>query len=71
MLHVTPLLRELIVEAVRVGQLRMRNRYECALRELLIAQLRKASPVPYFCDAAARGESTCSGSGNIAGSGRS
>jgi AraC-like DNA-binding protein/quercetin dioxygenase-like cupin family protein len=47
-LHVTPLLRELIVEAVRAGQLRMRNRYECALRELLIAQLQKASPVPTF-----------------------
>jgi AraC-like DNA-binding protein/quercetin dioxygenase-like cupin family protein len=47
-LHVTPLLRELTVEAVRVGQLRVRNRYECALRELLIAQLQKASPVPTF-----------------------
>jgi AraC-like DNA-binding protein/quercetin dioxygenase-like cupin family protein len=47
-LHVTPLLRELIVEAVRAGQLRMRNRYEGALRELLIAQLQKASPVPTF-----------------------
>jgi AraC-like DNA-binding protein len=47
-LHVTPLLRELIVEAVRAGELRMRNRYECALRELLIAQLHKASPVPTF-----------------------
>jgi AraC-like DNA-binding protein/mannose-6-phosphate isomerase-like protein (cupin superfamily) len=47
-LHVTPLLRELIVETVRVGQLRMRNRYQCALRDLLIAQLRKASPMPIF-----------------------
>ena len=47
-LHVAPLLRELIVEAVRVRQLRMRNRYECALRDLLIAQLQKASPVPTF-----------------------
>jgi len=47
-LHVTPLLRELIVETVNVGQLRMRDRYECALRDLLIRQLQKASPVPTF-----------------------
>jgi AraC-like DNA-binding protein len=47
-LHVTPLLRELIVETVRAGQLRMRNRYECALRDLLISQLQKASPMPTF-----------------------
>jgi AraC-like DNA-binding protein/mannose-6-phosphate isomerase-like protein (cupin superfamily) len=47
-LHVTPLLRELIVETVRLSQLRVRNRYECALRDLLIAQLQKASPVPTF-----------------------
>ena len=47
-LHVTPLLRELIVETVRVGQLRMRNRYECALRDLLIPQLEKATPIPTF-----------------------
>jgi AraC-like DNA-binding protein len=47
-LHVTPLLRELIVEAVRVRQLRVRNRYECALRELLIAHLQMASPIPTF-----------------------
>jgi AraC-like DNA-binding protein len=47
-LHVTPLLRELIVETVRIGQLRMPNRYECALRDLLISQLQKASPMPTF-----------------------
>jgi AraC-like DNA-binding protein len=47
-LHVTPLLRELVVETVRVGRLRMRNHYECSLRDLLIAQLRKASPMPTF-----------------------
>jgi hypothetical protein len=29
-LHVAPLVRELIVEAVRTGQLRMRNRLHCA-----------------------------------------
>ena len=47
-LHVTPLLRELVVETVRIGQLRMRDRYECALRDLLIPQIRKASPMPTF-----------------------
>lgn len=47
-LHVTPLLRELIIETVRIGKLRVRNRYECALRDLLISQLQKASPVPTF-----------------------
>jgi AraC-like DNA-binding protein/quercetin dioxygenase-like cupin family protein len=47
-LHVTPLLRELIVETVRMGSLRARNRPESALRDVLIAQLRKASPVPTF-----------------------
>jgi AraC-like DNA-binding protein/mannose-6-phosphate isomerase-like protein (cupin superfamily) len=47
-LHVTPLLRELIVETVCVSQLRVRNRYECALRDLLISQLQRASPLPTF-----------------------
>ena len=47
-LHVTPLLRELIVETVTIGQLRVRDRYECALRDLLTRQLQKASPVPTF-----------------------
>jgi len=47
-LHVTPLLRELIVETVSAGRLRMRNRYESALRDLLIRQLQKASPLPTF-----------------------
>jgi AraC-like DNA-binding protein len=47
-LHVTPLLRELIVEIVRVNQLRMSNRYEYALRDVLILQLQKASPMPTF-----------------------
>jgi AraC-like DNA-binding protein len=45
-LHITPLLRELIVEAVRAGELRMRNRLHCALRDLLMAQLEAASPMP-------------------------
>ena len=47
-LHVTPLLRELIVETVCAGQLRLRDRYECALRDLLIAQIQKATPIPTF-----------------------
>jgi AraC-like DNA-binding protein/mannose-6-phosphate isomerase-like protein (cupin superfamily) len=47
-LHVSSLLRELILEATRIGQLRMRDRYGCALRDLLIAQLQKASPIPTF-----------------------
>lgn len=45
-LHVGPLLRELIFEIVRVGELGSRDRIECALRDLLIADLRRASPVP-------------------------
>jgi len=32
--HITPLLRELIVETVRIKELRMRNRLHCALRDL-------------------------------------
>ena len=48
MLHVTPLLRELMVEAVRLRQLRVRDRYECALRDVLLGQLQKASPMPTF-----------------------
>ena len=45
-LHIGAFFRELIVEIVRVGRLRMRNRIECALRDLLIAELERASPVP-------------------------
>jgi AraC-like DNA-binding protein len=45
-LHVGALLRELIIEIVRVGQLRIRDRIECALHELLITELKRASPVP-------------------------
>jgi AraC-like DNA-binding protein/quercetin dioxygenase-like cupin family protein len=46
--HVTPLLRELIVEAVRIGNLRARNTLHCALRDLLVAHLREASAIPTF-----------------------
>jgi AraC-like DNA-binding protein len=45
-LHVGPLLRELIIEIVRIGQLRTRNRIERALHDLLIAELKRATPVP-------------------------
>ncbi len=45
-LHVMPLLRELIVEAVRIGPLRTRNRLQGALRDLIVAQLQRASSVP-------------------------
>lgn len=44
--HITPLMRELIVETVRIGQLRMRNPLHCALRDLLVSQMEKASPMP-------------------------
>jgi AraC-like DNA-binding protein len=45
-LHVTPLLRELIVETVRVGQLGTRNQHECALCDLLILHLESAPSAP-------------------------
>jgi AraC-like DNA-binding protein len=45
-IHITPLLRELIVETVRIRALRMRDRLHCALRDLLISQLETASPMP-------------------------
>ena len=47
-LHISPLFRELVVEAVRIGQLRTTNHLHCALRDLILSQLRNASPVPMF-----------------------
>lgn len=47
-LHISPLLRELILESVRIGQLRTRNRTECALRDLTVAQLSEATSIPTF-----------------------
>src|SRR5262245_13092250 len=44
--HITPFFRELIFEIVRMGRLRMRQRVERACRDLLVEQLRNASPVP-------------------------
>jgi AraC-like DNA-binding protein len=45
-LHVTPLLRELIVEAVRIGNLKARNKSHAALRDVIVAQIGCASPIP-------------------------
>ena len=47
-LHVTPLLRELMIETVRLGQLKPKRRYDSAFLSVLIAQIRKASSVPTF-----------------------
>jgi AraC-like DNA-binding protein len=47
-LHVTPLLRELIIETVRLAGLKLNRRYDAALLSVLFAHLRKASPVPTF-----------------------
>src|SRR5262245_39541463 len=44
--HVTSLLRELILEAIRVGTLRVRNRLHRALADMIVSQLETASPVP-------------------------
>ena len=46
LLYVAPLLRELIVESVRLGRLRLRNREERALRDLLAAYLGNATAAP-------------------------
>jgi AraC-like DNA-binding protein len=45
-LHVTSLLRELILEAVRIGSLGGRRRHERSLRDLLIFYLESASSMP-------------------------
>jgi AraC-like DNA-binding protein len=45
-LHVTPLLRELIVKAVRLGQLRSRVALHAALRTVIVATLHEAISVP-------------------------
>lgn len=44
-LHVSSLLRELVLEIVRRGKLRYSNRVERALRDLLVEELKRASPV--------------------------
>src|SRR5206468_3252253 len=45
-LHVTPLLRELIVEAVRLGRLRSRVALHSALKAVIVAHLHTAVTVP-------------------------
>jgi AraC-like DNA-binding protein len=45
-LHVAPLLRELVVAAVRIGELRAKERFHTALRDLVVELLRSAPPVP-------------------------
>jgi len=45
-LHISPLLRELILEAIRIRDLRVKNHCHRALRDLIVSQLQKASPVP-------------------------
>jgi AraC-like DNA-binding protein len=47
-LTISPLLRELIVEAVAIGQLRASNPLHRALRDLILSHLRTAAPVPSF-----------------------
>jgi hypothetical protein len=47
-LHISPLFRELVVEAVRTGDLRTTNHLHRALRDLILFQLRNASSVPTF-----------------------
>jgi AraC-like DNA-binding protein len=47
-LYVTPLLRELIVEMVRIGQIRTRNHHELALRDLTMLHLTQAPSAPMF-----------------------
>lgn len=45
-LSVSPLLRELILETVRIGQLRLRSREHCALRDLTALHIACATPIP-------------------------
>lgn len=45
-LHVGALMRELIFAIMRAGRLRYNHRIESALRELLVAELKRASPLP-------------------------
>lgn len=46
LLYVSPLLRELIIETVRLGRLRRSSPPECALRDLLAVQLASATATP-------------------------
>jgi AraC-like DNA-binding protein len=47
-IHVTQFMRELVLEAVRLGKLRVQNSYETALRDVLVHHLEQATPAPTF-----------------------
>lgn len=45
-LSVSPLLRELVLETVRMGRLRLRNREHCTLCDLTTLHIVRANPIP-------------------------
>lgn len=45
-ISVSPFLRELIVEAVRIGQLRVKNKEHCAIRDLVALHVARAGSIP-------------------------
>jgi AraC-like DNA-binding protein/mannose-6-phosphate isomerase-like protein (cupin superfamily) len=45
-LSVSPLLRELVVETVRVGKLRLRTPEQCTLRDLTVLHIGRATAIP-------------------------
>ena len=45
-ISISPLLRELIVEAVRIGQLRMKDAEHCAIRDLAALHVARARSIP-------------------------
>jgi AraC-like DNA-binding protein len=47
-LHVTALLRELIIETVRLGTLQARSPLHRTIRDLILHKLQTASPIPTF-----------------------
>jgi AraC-like DNA-binding protein len=47
-LHISPFFRELVIEAVRIGELRRTSHLHCALRDLIVSQIKSAPPVPMF-----------------------
>jgi AraC-like DNA-binding protein/quercetin dioxygenase-like cupin family protein len=47
-LHVNALVREVVLEAVRLERLCMDVPYECAIRDVLVHQLERATPAPTF-----------------------
>jgi AraC-like DNA-binding protein/quercetin dioxygenase-like cupin family protein len=45
-LSVSPLVRELVLEVVRIGQLRLRNREHCNLQDLVTLHIARATSIP-------------------------